>query len=64
VYIRKTVVNSGLLSAFAIDVVQELPVCRMLCTVHYPPNIQFDRHTKMFCVVSRVEEPLGNNILR
>jgi hypothetical protein len=63
VYVRKTVVNSGLMSAFAIDVVQELPVCKM-CTVHYTSNIQFDRHTKTLCVISRLEEPLGKNILR
>jgi hypothetical protein len=33
VYVRKTVVNSELSSAFQFDGVQELPVCKMLCTV-------------------------------
>lgn len=63
-YVQKTVVNSELSSASETDVLQELPVCRMLCTVHYPMNIQFDSHMKTFCVVSRLEKPLGKNILR
>lgn len=54
-YVRKTVINSGLSSAFEIDVVQELPVCRLLCSVHHPPNIQFDSHTKTVCVTFPTE---------
>lgn len=56
-YVRKTVVNYGLSSAFEIDVLQELPYAVMSCSVHHPPNIQFDIYTKTFCVVSRLEKP-------